>query len=338
MLYPLKFRPVFKRYLWGGRRLGTVLGKPIGEGNDYAESWEIADHEQGESVVANGPLEGTTLRELVLKRGADLFGKHAPQPRFPLIFKYLDANQNLSVQVHPDDAAAAKLQPPDFGKTEAWVVLDAQPGSRVYAGLTYGMTRDSLAREVAAGRTEICLQSFEPRVGDCLFIPAGTVHALGAGLLIAEIQQASDTTWRLYDWGRMGADGRPRQLHVEQALDAIDYSTRAIHPQRPQALLDQPHVERLVQCDKFILDRWRLEKMHTLGGDERFHILSVLEGEVLLSRSGEAVQSHVAGSSTSDEVSLLSLIRGQTVLLPASIGAVTIAPRERAALLDMYLP
>jgi mannose-6-phosphate isomerase class I len=124
---------------------------------------------------------------------------------------------------------------------------------------------------------------------------------------------------------------------VEQALDAIDYSTRAIHPQVPQAT-EQPHVERLVASDKFVLDRWRVEGMQALGGDERFHIVSVLEGEVLLSRSGEQVQTHVAGSSTSDEVSLLSLIRGQTVLLPASIGAVTIAGRGQAALLDMYLP
>jgi mannose-6-phosphate isomerase len=338
MLYPLKFRPVFKRYLWGGRRLGTMLGKPIGEGDDYAESWEIADHEQGQSVVANGPLEGRTLHEVVEKHGAELLGKHAPLARFPLIFKYLDARQRLSVQVHPTDEAAAKLDPPDLGKTEAWVILDAPNGSLVYAGLTYGMTRQSLAQEVAAGRTENCLRSFEPQVGDCIFIPAGTVHALGAGLLIAEIQQASDTTYRLYDWDRTGPDGKPRELHVEQALDAIDYSTRAIHPQRPRLVSEQPHVERLVECDKFILDRWRLEKMHSLGGDERFHIVSVLEGEVLLSRSGEAVQSHVAGSSTSDEVSLLSLIRGQTVLLPASIGAVTVAPRGQGALLDMYLP
>ena len=338
MLYPLKFRPLFKRYLWGGRRLGTVLGKPIGEGNDYAESWEIADHEQGQSVVANGPLEGTTLHDLVEKHGDELFGMHAPQPRFPLIFKYLDAHQNLSVQVHPTDEAAAKLDPPDLGKTEAWVILDAPKGSLIYAGLIYGATRQYLAEEVAAGRTESCLRSFEPQVGDCIFIPAGTVHALGAGLLIAEIQQASDTTYRLYDWNRLGPEGKPRQLHALQALDAIDYSTRAIHPQRPLPLSEQPHVERLASCDKFILDRWRLDKFHTLGGDERFHILSVLEGEVLLSRSGESIHSHVAGSSTSDEVSLLSLIRGQTVLLPASIGAVTIAGRERAALLDMYLP
>ena len=348
MLYPLKFRPLLKRYLWGGRRLGTVLGKPIGEGDDYAESWEIADHEQGQSVVANGPLEGTTLHELVVNHSVELFGRHAERhgggclqgrdPRFPLIFKYLDAQQNLSVQVHPNDEAAAKLDPPDLGKTEAWVFLDAPPGSRVYAGLIYGVTRQHLAEEVAAGRTEGCLHSFEPQVGDCLFIPAGTVHALGAGLLIAEIQQASDTTYRLYDWNRVGPDGKPRQLHIEQALDAIDYSTRAIHPQRPRSIEDPASVERLVECDKFILDRWRLDKFHTLGGDERFHILSVLEGEVLLSRSGEDIQIHVAGSSTSDEVSLLSLIRGQTVLLPASLGPVTLAARERAALLDMYLP
>src|SRR5262245_35770870 len=160
-LYPLLFEPLFKRYLWGGRRLGTVLGKQIGEGQDYAESWELADHQQGQSVVANGPLAGTTLHELVTTRGPELLGRHAPQPRFPLIFKFLDCQRDLSVQVHPTDAAAAKLTPPDFGKTEAWVILDAQPGSRIYAGLKKGHDRASLASAIQTGRTEDCLHSFE---------------------------------------------------------------------------------------------------------------------------------------------------------------------------------
>lgn len=337
-LYPLKFQPLFKRYLWGGRRLGTVLGKPIGPGGDFAESWEVADHDQGQSVVANGPLEGKTLGRLVARRGHELLGRHAPLPRFPLIFKYLDASQNLSVQVHPADAAAARLDPPDLGKTEAWLVLDAHPGSRIYAGLKYGFDRASLEREVRNGRTELCLHSFEPRVGDCILIPAGTVHALGAGLLIAEIQQASDTTYRLFDWDRTDASGQPRQLHVEQALDAIDYRAALVRPLPPQQT-DRPHVQRLVGCDKFVLDRWQLDKPEVLGGDDRFHLLSVLEGEVLLGASGDDVQSHqAAGSTTTDEVLLFSLIPGQTVLVPASLGAITIAPRERVTLLDMYLP
>jgi mannose-6-phosphate isomerase len=333
-LYPLKFKPLFKRYLWGGRRLGDVLGKPLGEGNDYAESWEVADHGADQSLVANGPLAGTPLNRLVQERGHELLGRHAPLPRFPLLFKYLDCQRDLSVQVHPGDVAAARLDPPDLGKTEAWLILDAQPGSRVYAGLRFGFTRESLAHELAAGRAALCLNSQEPRVGDCLFIPAGTVHALGAGLLVAEIQQASDTTYRLFDWNRTGPDGQPRELHIDEALAAIDYQAHVVTPQQPHAT-DRPHVRRLVACDKFVLDRWRLTDQQPLGGDERFHILSVLEGELFLG-SSQAVDSR--GNTTSDEVGLLSLIRGQTVLVPASYSRATVAPREECVFLDMYLP
>lgn len=347
-LYPLKFQPLLKRYLWGGRRLATVLGKTLGEGNDYAESWEIADHEQGQSVIANGALAGKTLHELVRQRPAELFGRQAEriaraqpsgrEPRFPLIFKYLDANRDLSVQVHPNDTAAAQLTPPDLGKTEAWLVLDAAPGSRIYAGLKFGFGRAELQREVERGRTELCLHWFEARVGQCLFIPAGTVHALGAGLVVAEIQQASDTTYRLFDWNRTGPDGQPRKLHVAEALEAIDYGRHVVAPQTPQPT-ERPTVEHLVVCEKFILDRWRLAGVDKLGGDGRFHILSLLDGEVLLSGSGPQVESgRKLGATTTDEVSLLSLIRGQTVLLPACLGQVSVASRDSAVMLDMYLP
>lgn len=333
-LYPLKFQPLLKRYLWGGRRLGTVLGKALGEGHDYAESWEVADHGQDQSVVANGPLAGTRLDRLMASRGRELLGRHAPLPRFPLLLKYLDCQQNLSVQVHPDDAAAARLDPPDLGKTEAWLILDAQPGSRVFAGLKSGIDRTALERELHLGRVEQCLNSLEPQVGDCIFIPAGTVHALGAGLLVAEIQQASDTTYRLFDWNRLGSDGLPRQLHIDQALDAIDFTARPVAPRRPQ-LTDRTFVKRLVDCDKFVLDRWRIDDMQSFGSDDRFHILSVLDGELFVG-SAQAVGER--GNTTSDEVSLFSLIRGQTLLVPASVTDVTVAPRQRCVFLDMYLP
>src|SRR5262245_12912528 len=244
-LYPLTFHAVLKRYLWGGRRLGSVLGKPIGEGSDYAESWEIADHAQGQSIVAQGPLVGTTLHDLVASRRDELLGRHAPQSRFPLIFKYLDCHRDLSVQVHPDDAAAAQLDPPDLGKTEAWLILDAEPGSRIYAGLKIGFDRFALEREVCKGRTELCLHWVEPMRGQCLLIRAGTVHAIGAGVLVAELQQASDTTYRLFDWNRVGTDGKARELHVEQALDAIDYSVRQVVPETAQST-PQSHVRQLV--------------------------------------------------------------------------------------------
>ncbi len=231
-LYPLRFTPVFRRYVWGGRRLGKILGKPIGPGNDYAESWEVVDHGEDQSRVAAGSLAGMTLNELTHIHGKELLGRHNPQPRFPLLFKFLDCEKTLSVQVHPNDQQAARLDPPDAGKTEAWVVLSAEPGSVIYAGLKRGFDRAALEREVARGTCELCLHRFEPEPGDCIFLPAGGIHALGAGLMIAEIQQASDVTFRLYDWNRMGTDGQPRPLHIQQALDVIDYQRGPIDPQK----------------------------------------------------------------------------------------------------------
>ncbi|MCL6503472.1 MAG: class I mannose-6-phosphate isomerase [Pirellulales bacterium] len=319
-LYPLTFRPIFKRYIWGGRRLATWLGKPLGEGEDYAESWEICDRDPEQSLVACGPLEGTPLRTLVQQRGAELLGRHHPQPRFPLLFKYLDCHRTLSVQVHPDDALAATLVPPDLGKTEAWVVLAAEPGSVIYAGLRRGFDRQALERELQRGTCELCLHRFEPKVGDCVLIPAGTVHALGAGLLVAEIQQSSDTTWRLFDWNRLGPDGKPRPLHIEQALAAIDYQRGPVTPCTPQPT-EQPNRVRLTACDKFVLDRWTVTDTVVLGGDGRCHILAVVSGAVRMPGPG-----------------LDRLSAGSTVLLPAACCRVTCQALEPAEVLDAYLP
>src|SRR3954451_2888303 len=164
-----------------------------------------------------------------------LFGRKRQHPQFPLLFKFLDCQRVLSVQVHPNNEQAAKLDPPDLGKTEAWVVLAADPGSKIYAGLKSGVDRKALAAAVASGRCEECLHEFEPRVGDCVFIEAGTVHALGAGLLIAEIQQDSDTTFRLFDWNRAHKTGKPRPLHIEQSLDTINYKRGPVQPVRRKA-------------------------------------------------------------------------------------------------------
>ncbi len=303
-LYPLRFEPLYKRYLWGGRRLQEVLGKDLPPGDDYAESWEIADHASGQSVVAAGPLKGTTLHELVVTRGQELLGKHAPQPRFPLLFKLLDAQKVLSVQVHPNDAAAAKLTPPDLGKTEAWVVLHAEPGSVVYAGLKRGFDRPALEREVVRGTSELCLHKFEPKVGDCIFIPAGVVHALGAGLVIAEIQQASDTTFRLYDWKRVGPDGQPRALHIQQSLDAIDYEIGPVNPQCGiSRVFNNLQEQTLVACDKFVLTRWEGSGAGWITyGENCCYIVNVVAGEV-------AIEGDPTGQ---------PLRRGQTALLPGS--------------------
>jgi mannose-6-phosphate isomerase len=319
-LLPLRFTPILREYLWGGRRLAE-LGKPLEGGAHYAESWEIVDHGADQSVVAAGPLRGTTLHELVVRHGAALFGRHHPQRQFPLLFKLLDCQRTLSVQVHPNDAQAARLDPPDLGKTEAWVVLAAEPGSRIYAGLRPGVDRALVERKLAAGEVDQCLHQFEPKPGDCVLIEAGTVHALGAGLLVAEIQQASDTTYRLFDWNRLDRDGKPRPLHVRESLETVDYARGPVNPRPPQPTA-QPHVERLAACDKFVLDRWSFEQPQCFAVEDRFHILAMIEGEAALNSEHGAPQ----------------LRRGDTILIPAACREVELAPRGRAVLLDMYLP
>jgi mannose-6-phosphate isomerase len=320
-LYPLRFEPIFRRYIWGGRRLESSLGKPLGPGNDWAESWEICDHGQDQSRVQFGPLRGTSLGELVAERGAELLGRHHPQPRFPLLVKFLDAAQRLSVQVHPDDARAARLTPPDLGKTEAWVVLEAEPGSLIYAGLRPGVDRQTLAAAIGQGRCQECLNVFQPSVGDCIFLPAGTVHALGAGLLVAEIQQSSHVTYRLFDWNRLGPDGKPRSLHVQAGLDAVDFQRGPVGPRQPRQA-ERPEVSRLVECERFVLDRWAFDAPLPAGGDNRCHSIVIVEGAVRVE----------------DDPSALMLPRGGTALLPAGVGAVRLTPLRRTILLDAYLP
>lgn len=320
-LYPLRFEPLFKEYLWGGRRLGSLLNKPIGDGPTYAESWEAVDHGDDQSIVAQGPLAGQTLHQIVQQYGEELFGRHHPQPVFPLLFKFLDAKKTLSVQVHPNDQQGAELDPPDLGKTEAWVVLDAEAGSQIYAGLKPGVTRDDLAAAVAAGTSDECLHAFEPQVGDCVFIRAGTVHALGEGLAIAEIQQASNTTFRLFDWNRLDKDGQSRPLHIEQSLAVTDFDRGPVAPQTPKPT-GQQGVERLVECDKFVLDRACRSEPLTVELGNRFHLIAVLEGALELSTQEQP----------------LALSKGQTVLVPAVLGSIQLSPQPSATWLDMYLP
>jgi len=330
---PLRFTPLLKQTIWGGRRLGRQLGKPIGDGNDYAESWEVVDHGRDQSVVADGPLGGLTLAELLTRYPAWLMGRaradrvspsaqgSSAQERvgFPLLLKYLDCNRVLSVQVHPDDRHAAKMEPPDLGKTEAWYVVAAEPESLIYAGLQSGVDRETLAAAVEAGQTEQVLHSFHPQPGDCVFIPAGTVHALGAGLVIAEIQQSSDTTFRLFDWNRVDDEGRSRPLHVEASLEVTDYTRGPVFP-RPT----DPSIggwQSLVSCEKFVLVALTLG-VGAVGGDDRFHILTVPRGTATL-RIGEAES---------------TLATGETLLIPAAMGAIEVEPAENSVVLAMRLP
>lgn len=319
----LEFQPLLKRIRWGGRRLGTVLGKPIGPETDYAESWEVVDHGEDQSVVASGPHQGATLADLVRDEGDYLFGRHTPRRQFPLLVKFLDAKDRLSLQVHPNDAQAKTYDPKENGKTEAWVILDAAPDSLIFAGLKDGVGPDDLRAALAAERVEDCVHSFHPRNGDCVFIPAGTVHAIGEGVLLAEIQQSSDLTFRLHDWGRVGTDGKPRPIHIEESMACIDFNCGPIDPATPTLVESEPHkIEELARSDYFVMRRHTADAEFKIGGDNRFHILTPLSG---------------TADVDSDSAVRRSIKLGDTLLSPAAEEA-TISPNGGFVLLETFLP
>lgn len=319
---PLRLDPILKRIRWGGRRLGDVLGKPLGPETDYAESWEVADHGRDQSVVSDGPFAGWTLKRLVAEQNQPLLGEHAGLDQFPLLVKFLDANDNLSVQVHPNDELAVQFDRTENGKTEAWVIVDAEPDSELFVGLKAGVTASDLRRATRSGVVEALLNRFAVKPGDCVFVPAGTVHAIGGGVLLAEIQQSSDLTFRLDDWGRVGADGRPRPLHVEQALQCIDFERGPVFPVTPTRIGDHPLQEELVRSEHFVMRRHRSASPFSFAADDRCHVLMVLDGSGLLQTGAETIP----------------LPRGQTVLLPADRPALTIEPDQDTTLLDAFLP
>ena len=249
-LYPLRFRPILRQLIWGGRRLGTVLHKSIGAASDYAESWELSDYHDAVSIVEDGPLAGTTLRNLVQSRGAELLGSAlGPRQQFPLLVKFIDANQVLSVQVHPDQETGRRLAG-DNGKTETWVILDAEPGSLIYSGLKAGVGPDELKKAIQDRSVESLLHAYEPKPGDSILIEAGTVHAIGAGVLLAEIQQMSDATFRVYDWGRLQPDGKPRELHIPQAMESIRFDRGPVDPKRPTVDADEKRYPRATRRNR----------------------------------------------------------------------------------------
>jgi mannose-6-phosphate isomerase len=332
---PLVFEPFLRPMVWGGRVLGEHFGKVLPDSGKYGESWEVSAHPLHVSRVAEGPLAGVRLTQLVSQRPGDLFGDQAPPGgEFPLLLKLLDAEELLSIQVHPDDERARRLTggQEHFGKTEAWVVLEVGPKGRIFAGLKPGVTRTDVVSHLADGKLETCLHVFAPKPGDCLFLRAGTVHAVGGGVVMAEVQQNSDVTFRLYDWNRPGPDGKPRELHIEESLESIDWSAGPVFPVAGQPLSTQPpgvEGERLVRCDQFVLDRYRAGARFELPDPGRMSIWLVTEGAAELS----ATDGHYRRS----------FRRGETVLVPASAGPLTWNPTGqgealKATLLATTLP
>jgi mannose-6-phosphate isomerase len=224
MLYPFFFQPIFKDRIWGGRELERLYAKKIPASTPIGESWEISDRPGDAGVIANGPLAGKDLRWLMENHAAEVLGdaKPAADGRFPLLCKILDARDKLSLQVHPPAGKAAELK--GEPKTEMWFIADAAPDASLYVGLKSGVTRAEFEKKIADGSVTDCFHRIPVKAGDTMFLPSGRVHAIGAGLVIFEIQQNSDTTYRVFDWNRLGLDGKPRELHVAQSLASIDFS------------------------------------------------------------------------------------------------------------------
>jgi mannose-6-phosphate isomerase len=324
LLYPLRFEPIYQYRVWGGRRLANLLSAPLPGDGPVGEAWLLSDRDDHPSKVACGPLKGFTIQQLREQYPKQLLGKLAGRfRRFPVLLKFLDAHDKLSVQVHPSDQQTKYLPAGETGKTEAWVVLEAVPESRIYAGLKPGATQDDLKRALANGSVADLLTSFTPTVGDAVLLRAGTVHSL-SGLVVFEVQENSDVTFRLYDWDRVDRKtDQPRPLQVEQALACIDFTEDAIGPVAPVLEASTPvRRERLFHCEHFSVWRHSGQSPFTVGEAGIPRVLVCIEG------AGEV--KHCGANYPAS--------RGDVVLLPAEVGACSFRPRNAVNLLEVALP
>lgn len=324
-LYPMLFEPVLKDYIWGGRNLAR-LGRHLPAGI-IAESWEIAGHPDGTTRVANGRYRGQLLTAVLANLGLDLIGTHNAwafaRGKFPLLVKLLDANRPLSVQVHPDDDYALRHEGNELGKTEMWVVLHAEPEARIVLGLQSDTTPDQFRRALVHGNVWDLLHELTLTTGDFVCVPAGTLHAILGGLVIAEIQQNSNITYRVYDWQRVQDDGTPRPLHVDKALDVTNFAQIAPTLPVPYPLEAPPGLrrERLCANHYFITERFYMEEGVTFSGR--------CDGSTL------EIWGLIAGSAAVNDVNLTAV---QFVLLPAALGDFTLTAVGPATLLRTYAP
>ncbi len=322
-MYPLKFKPILKTVVWGGEKIAPY--KEIETTQQHiGESWELSGVKGNESIVADGPLEGKTIAELVREYKGDLVGKHVYEntgDEFPLLIKFIDALSDLSIQVHPNDELAAKRHNGSKGKTEMWYVVDAEPGAHLLAGLTKQITPDEYAARVADGTITDVLARHDVHPGDVFFLPAGRIHAICGGCFIAEIQQTSDITYRIYDYGRLGLDGKPREVHTELAKDAIDYTVYDNY--RTEYTPRQNEEVEVVSCKYFTTSIYDLTLPYArdLSEIDSFLVVMCLSGTGSLEVDGEEVEIH----------------QGETVLVPASADDICFVPDDNMKILTSYI-
>ena len=325
MLYPLKFKPVYKDYIWGGRGL-EKLGKKLPQGI-VAESWEISSHPDGESKVLSGKYEDLSIPELMNKFGRDILGSELPKKdleKFPLLIKLIDANDKLSVQVHPEDDYAKVYENGELGKNEMWYIVSAKPGAKIVYGVKKGVTRETFQAAVKVDKIETCLNYLEVSEGDTVNIPAGMLHAIGEGIVIAEIQQNSNTTYRVFDYNRTDTKGIKRPLHIEKALEVIDFSNCNISGKQKGIkinLEENSSKSYLLANEYFSVEKYSIAgKIQEQADGSRFYTYTCLQGEGEISYSGGTEK----------------LSMGESILIPAALGNYSI--EGNLELIKAYVP
>ena len=269
----LTFQPIYQQRVWGGRKLETIYHRELPDpSTPYGESWEISDRTEAQSVVTNGPFKGESLSKLWSTQRKQVFGDYSSE-NFPLLIKILDAQADLSIQVHPPQHLAAELN--GEPKTEMWYIAHADPGAQIYVGLKKGTTREAFAEALNNGDPDKLVHALKPKAGDSIDIPSGRLHAIGAGLVIYEIQQNSDTTYRVFDWNRVGLDGVPRQLHIDESMQCIDFNDF-------EPSMDTPKGNTLAECPYYKVDQFQLSAGKAIANpeDDKFSILTIVEGSL----------------------------------------------------------
>ncbi len=323
-LYPLRFEPIYQYRIWGGRHLADLLSTPLPDDGPIGEAWMLSDRDDHTSLVANGSLKGQTIAQLMEQYPEQLMGKLAGHfNRFPLLLKFLDASELLSVQVHPSDEQKNYIPAGEHGKTEAWVVLKAGKKSRIYAGLKSKTTIQNLRNAIMSGTIADHLSFFTPKIGDVVFLPAGTVHALGGDVVVFEVQQNSDVTFRLYDWNHVDAKtGHPRALQVDKAFACINFLQGVIEPAVPVVeMIGSVKREHLFHCDHFCLSRISGESQFVVGAVDAPHMLVCIAGD---------------GQLEYDDA-YYTIGKGDVFLLPAVIGVCVFWPKGKVSLLEISI-
>jgi len=322
-LYPLKFSPILKERVWGGNRLSKEYGKNAKEGSKIGESWELSGVQGDISLVANGFLEGNNLEEIIEVYMGDLVGEEIFEKfgrEFPLLIKLIDANDDLSIQVHPPDDIA-KERHRAYGKTEMWYVLEADDDAKIYTGFNREMTKELYIESLEKGNIAEILNIEKPEPGDVFFIPSGRVHAICKGVMLTEIQQTSDITYRIWDWNRNGLDGKPRELHTELAVDAIDYNTYESNKTRVEPELNR--TVNIIDCKYFTTNIIELDQaiIKDYSLIDSFVIYICVHGSAKLEWEDKS----------------MNLVKGETVLIPALMEGIGIRPAPAARILEVYI-